>query len=601
MPVGSVDELNNIIINRSLYPVFQPIYNINIPCIIGYEALIRGPANTNLHSPVTLFETANQNGLIPDLEYACRDISCEQFIRHNLAGKLFLNISPMSLVQKPHQNGNTNRILRKHDMAAEKVVIELSEQYPLEDYDVVRMSTHHYREMGFEIAIDDLGVGYSGLRVWSEIRPEFVKIDRHFIENIDTDPIKREFVRSIQEISRSLGCKVIAEGLETMEELAVIRSIGIQYAQGYLLGRPQTIPNKVIPAYLREPGYALRYKQGLSRTKTVADLVEHSTSLSPEVTLEYTADLFHSNMNMMSMPIVEDGIPIGIVMRRSVLELFLGRYGRELYARKPIREFMYKKPIIVEHDRSLEELSRLITDDPNLDLSMEFIIVIDGKYLGAGRVRKLLEEITEQQIRSARYSNPLTTLPGNVPIYEWIDELLEKREDFYIAYCDINHFKPYNDKYGYSKGDEVIMKLGEILQRHADMDTDLVGHIGGDDFIVIFRSDDWHVRCKNIVQDFNGAIRDFYNEEDLFQRGIKSIDRRGDKQFFPLLSLAIGVANPDNTRCLSHHDVSALASDAKHSAKSGDGNTIFVSRRRGADDITAINDNLNPVVSISIA
>lgn len=585
MPIGNLTELDAIIKNRSLTAVFQPIFDLNSPSIMGYEALIRGPANSELHSPITLFETANKHGRIAALEYVCRDVSCEQFVLNKLSGKLFLNISPMSLVQKHHENGVTNQILEKHGISADKVVIELSEQYPLDDYEVIRLATKHYRSMGFEIAIDDLGAGYSGLRVWSEIHPDFVKIDRHFIENINDDPVKREFVRSIQEISKSLGCRVIAEGIETEPELASLRSIGIQYAQGYLLGRPLALPSKSIPLCLQDSVNGTPYRKSYARLKTVGDLVEHSMELCSDVTLEEAADVFHNNKELLSIPIVDNAHPVGIVSRRAILEIFLGRYGRELHARKPLSEFMHKKPIVVEDDCSLEELSRLITDDPYLDMSMDFVVVSDGKYLGTGKIRKLLKQITENQIRSARYSNPLTLLPGNVPIYEWIDELLEARADFQIAYCDINNFKPYNDKYGYSRGDEVIVKLGEILLEQADRHQDLVGHIGGDDFIVIFRSRDWQERCHSILNEFRDCVRGFYNQEDFIQGGIKSVDRRGEKQFFPLLSLAIGVVNPDNSRCLSHHDVSSLASNAKHSAKQGGGNRLFVSRRRGGQEM----------------
>ncbi|WP_295396492.1 EAL domain-containing protein [uncultured Thiodictyon sp.] len=100
--------------------------------------------------------------------------------------------------------------------------------------------------MGFEIAIDDLDEGFSGLRLWSEIRPDYVKIDQHFIHNIHLDPVKLQFVRSIQAIAAKAGAKIIAEGIESSAELSVIRDLGIAYGQGYFIARPTAAPSREI-------------------------------------------------------------------------------------------------------------------------------------------------------------------------------------------------------------------------------------------------------------------------------------------------------------------------------------------------------------------
>jgi len=593
MPVGTLEELENIIAERNLYPVFQPIYEFITPAIVGYEALIRGPADSGLHSPIALFETAKRHDLLSALEYICRDIACEHFARSLLPGKLFLNISPMSFVDQHHENGVTSQIIRKHGIAADRIVIELSEQYPMDDYSLIRLATTHYRRMGFEIAIDDLGAGYAGLRIWSEIAPDHVKIDRHFIENINDDSIKREFVRSIHDIARGLGCNVIAEGIETSAELEVLRSIGIHYGQGYLLGRPVQMPSQNIPASLvdqirNQPASNLSH-----HIETVEAMTDMTMSIPPDTTLEATAELMRKHPELQSIPVVNaNGEPTGIIIRNRVVELFLGRFGRELYAKKPVADFM-ETPIVFDCQTSIQDVSRTLTADSRLDISMDLIVTRNGLYLGTGKLRTLLQRITELQLRSARYANPLTLLPGNVPIYEWIDGLLSKESEFHIAYFDINYFKPYNDRYGYGRGDEVILKLGEILQQQVNPKRDFVGHIGGDDFVIIFTSLDWELRCKAVQDEFMRQTSSFYNAEDRVAGGIYSDDRRGNRQFFPILSLAIGVVNPDPTRVHSHHDVATLASDAKCQAKREGGPCLFVSRRRGGNFHEGTDDESN--------
>lgn len=105
-------------------------------------------------------------------------------------------------------------MLREYGIAPSQIVIELTEQAPTDDFQLLQTALHHYRDMGFSIALDDLGAGYSSLRLWSELRPDYVKIDRHFIDGIHQDALKREFVGSILQIARASRAQVIAEGIE---------------------------------------------------------------------------------------------------------------------------------------------------------------------------------------------------------------------------------------------------------------------------------------------------------------------------------------------------------------------------------------------------
>lgn len=195
-------------------------------------------------------------------------------------------------------------------------------------------------------------------------------------------------------------------------------------------------------------------------------------------------------------------------------------------------------------------------------------------------VRDLLKRITELKIRNARHSNPLTLLPGNVPINWEIDNLLQSTADFHIAYFDLNHFKPFNDCYGYSRGDQVIRQLSSLLSSHINTEVDFLGHIGGDDFVVLFRSRDWRARCEQVVAAFEQRVQELYKASDLSTGGIWSQDRSGQPTFFPLLSLAIGVVHPDPYKCSSYHEVAELAAEAKKQAKQQSGSAIFLSSRR---------------------
>lgn len=234
-------ELRRLLVQHDLHVLFQPIVD-QTHHVLGHEALVRGPLHSPLHEASALFAVAHREGLLLELEMLCRELAIRRFVELQLPGALFLNISPMALLDKKHHSGQTIRLVKRHGLDPKRVVIELSEHYPTPDTSLLILATRHYSRMGFRIAIDDLGAGYSGLKLWSEITPDFVKIDRHFVAGIHHDRIKREFVRLILETSHRLGCEVIAEGIELAEEKNTLEALGIRYLQGFLLGRPVAEP-----------------------------------------------------------------------------------------------------------------------------------------------------------------------------------------------------------------------------------------------------------------------------------------------------------------------------------------------------------------------
>ncbi|MBR9869458.1 MAG: EAL domain-containing protein [Oceanospirillales bacterium] len=571
-------QLNELLDTEQLYPHFQPIVDLRRGELLGYEALIRGPENSELYTPQLLFSTAMECGLEHRLELLCRRLSLEAFARLSLDGKLFLNVSASLLGTPEYRHGLTAEWLESLDIPLDSIVIEISEQHPFDNYGLTLEAINHYKRMGFKVAVDDLGTGYSGLKLWSELQPDYVKIDRHFIHNVDRDPVKRQFVKSICSIANGVGSKVIVEGVETRSELVTLKELGATIGQGFYLGRPTQNPKMLSNS---DEWLPRKRRAGSEKdmAETAAVLVHPAPALSFDDPMEYTAKLFRENPLYDILAVLEDGRPIGTVHRSDLLELFSTQYGRALYENRPVTRILDTKAIIIESDTSLEQVSRLITEQDAVYLHQGLVITKDGHYQGIGNVRDLLKKITELKIRNARYANPLTLLPGNVPINREIDGLLKQTENFRVAYFDINYFKPFNDSYGYVKGDRLIQLLGELLTNNANGEN-FTGHVGGDDFVVVFRTADWKERCERILVQFDQVIREFYSPKDLEQGGIWAASRTGESVFYPVLSLSCGVVHPDPYRCVSYHEVAELAAQAKKEAKKQDGSYLFVSRRR---------------------
>lgn len=235
-------ELLRILGQKKVSTCFQPIFHSDGRSLYAYEALSRGPDNSSLHQPLQLFAQARQQQKLFALESICRTNAIKQFSSQRLPGKLFLNVTPETLLQPDHQRGLTLELVNNSGMSPDQVVIEITEHSPTHDYELMRRAVCHYQQEGFSIALDDLGAGYSSLRLWSEVRPEFVKLDRHFVDGIDQDSFKRDFVRALVSLARSVNSLVIAEGIETSAEYQTLCAIGVDYLQGYYFARPAPRP-----------------------------------------------------------------------------------------------------------------------------------------------------------------------------------------------------------------------------------------------------------------------------------------------------------------------------------------------------------------------
>jgi diguanylate cyclase (GGDEF)-like protein len=579
------NHLCEILAAGQLSALLQPIIHIGSGAIIGYEGLVRGPSDSPLHAPISLFKVARAQGLTFETEQLCRQVVLERFAELGLPGKLFLNVSPECLLQCDARTGATMAVIERLGLTAERVIIELTENQPTYDYELMREAVLHYRAQGFQIAIDDLGEGFSSLRLWSELRPEYVKIDMHFIQGINADPVKLQFVRSIQEIAEKSNTRVIAEGIETQAELLVLRDLGIGFGQGYHLGRPHATPATTLPAEvikaLGRNGVAVypQHTGGEKNSATILKLLQPTCAVSPRMSNNELYELFMREPGLLIIPVVDKGIPLGLVTRYDMIDHFARPFQRELYGKKSCTVFMDANPIIADKDTSLQDLSVSMVQADAHHLSNGFIITDQGKYLGMGRGHDLMREITQMQITAARYANPLTQLPGNVPINEHIERLLASGTRFWVCYCDLDHFKPFNDVYGYRRGDAVIELTGKLLANNVDANRDFVGHIGGDDFMILFQSENWEARCKAILSHFADAIGEFYSPGDRERGGYVSEDRQGRKAFYSLISLSLGAIRVEPQQYYSHHQIATAAADAKKQAKKIHGNSLFLDRR----------------------
>jgi len=582
------------IINEQLLDVaFQPILGLASRNHLGYEALIR-PRHTEVFpGPTELFAMAERCGLSTPLDHACREVILRRFAELGLPGTLFLNATPNSLFDHRFQNGETQGLLRSLDLPASRIVIEITENQKINDFGAFREVLGIFRNKGFRFAIDDLGQGMSNLRMWTEIHPEIVKIDRHFIDGIAEDALKFQLVRAMHGMAETCGAFLIAEGVERQEDFLAVRDIGIPFVQGYFVARPCPIPEKQPQRSVLEVLSGSRISVFPSSTKAVGNsvtaraLVQEVQAVAPTLNCEHVFHLFEEQPELRELAVVaEDGVPIGLIHRNKLIDDLARPFRRELYGRRPCSGLMDRAILMIDESMPIQDLARQLTRATRSVLHEGFIVTEQGRYLGIGYSQDMVALITDMQIRAARYANPLTQLPGNVPINEHIERLLANQTRFVACYADLDAFKPFNDVYGYRRGDDLIQLVGDLLVEAADPREDFVGHIGGDDFLVLFQSKDWQSRCERILALFERRVRPLLSEEDLSRGSIVCENRSGQLIQHSLPALSIGALQVEPGSFGSHHEISAAAAEAKKQAKRIQGNSLFVERRRAAYPIT---------------
>ncbi len=234
-----LNELKNIIKKQNIFTYFQPIYELSNNEIFGFEALSRGPKNSYFFEPDIIFSLAAKSTLINELEKICLSKALMKTENIKKDKRLFLNVTPNFI---PNMfKGDFLRNFSKEITNDKKIVFEITEKFVIYEKNIYGEFIDKLKNLNFEIALDDVGTGYSTLERIAEIKPKYLKYDKTLIKNISEDLIRQELLKSMLEFSNKIGSIMIAEGIENERDLEFLKEHGILYGQGYLLGMPVEI------------------------------------------------------------------------------------------------------------------------------------------------------------------------------------------------------------------------------------------------------------------------------------------------------------------------------------------------------------------------
>lgn len=559
-------QLADILNRQKITTLFQPIWDHQHQKIIGYEALSRGPENTPLYSPSALLRQAQKENKTIQLEWLCIQLAIQRAIELQVQEQVFVNISPQSLLHDVlFSQEKLTHLNQQHP-----IVIELTESQPFQfDLNGIKL-LENLRNENIGLALDDFGSGYANLQVLLQFEPHYLKLDGFFADTLLHNPHTASALEQLIKLAEHLNATTIAEKVETQEQYELLARLNIRCMQGYFIQKPNariqflSHLEKFAPPLIDEP-------------YTATTLLHRVPSVNPELHSQELLQKMRLDKMLVSIAVTDAvGQILGIVRRNELLERHSGPFGHSLNQRTTVGDIMDTNAVIVESHWPLSEIGKRLSHANAIGLDAAFIITHQGIYQGLGYAQELMRRLSDYKLQLARYANPLTQLPGNVPLHRTIQSLMSSQQPFEMAYFDLNNFKPFNDCCGYERGDQMIRLVAELLTQYLRPYAHFIGHLGGDDFIVIFTDNQWQAPTRYMLQAFKDRSRALYRHQDIENSGILSRDRNGKRKFFPLTQLAVGITCWHEALDPSLEKLSEMASFAKKQAKEATDNYYYV-------------------------
>ena len=565
---------------------FQPIVDIHSGELFGVEALLRGTDTLGFESIESFFDRLYEENTLYTFDLALREKVIKKFctIEAYQEIKLFYNLDNRLFEMADFSKGNTSRILKRHGLDHKSMVFELSEHNEIVNIDNFTSLMSHYAHEGFCVAIDDFGIGQSGLKMLYHATPNIIKIDRFFLTDIDSDPKKKLLARNMVQLSTLMGCRVIAEGVETQAEFIVCKEIGCHLVQGYFVARPTCDCSQLRLQYTDVNAIALLEKRTPGDQTIVRKRSEALEAVSISDSMELVIEKFKGDQELSLIPVVDKhGLPVGIVHEHRLKGIIYSQFGRSLIQNNSsnfsVLETYIEHIPVVDVTMPLEMIVELYSLSQN---APGVLVMESSKYIGYLSAREMIEAVHERNLIRARDQNPLSRLPGNFMINEHIAHSFVSGKRSVFCYFDFDHFKPFNDYYGFRNGDRVIILFTELMHKVL-LNEYFIGHIGGDDFFAGAIIDDdarfehFCTLVRTLINQFTQDVREFYSAEDRERGYIVTEDREGLIREFKLLSVsAVIVYKGEKSSINSAEQLQKIFATEKKNAKRSDDHLCMI-------------------------
>ncbi|MBF0561614.1 MAG: EAL and GGDEF domain-containing protein [Alphaproteobacteria bacterium] len=559
---------------------FQPIVDIRTGNCFGYETSLYEKNKTGYDDINTLCDWAHGEGVLPAFlaQLHAKMASCFVRLPHYRKTRLFVVLDARVLVK---ETVGTNvlepmtAIAQRFSLPEKCLTLALSGRFPVNFPPSVLESFGRTQRGKAQLAMDGFGVGCSCLPLLHSAEPDYLKVAKFFVDGIEKDLKKKILLRHIVNTGHQMGSLVIADGVQTEGQFSICKDLGCDYLQGPLVQSPTPDPDALLadyPEIERLSNHDRRQQAG--DRKVIKGQIETLEPIPISTDMTDVFDKFRANKHIDFFPVVsKEGSPLGIVHERDLKEYTYSRYGKELISNKTcgrrLRDFVRPCPV-ADINTKTEKILELFAHEENTSC---VLIVKGGRYVGFLSAQALLRVINEKSLAIARDQNPLTKLPGNNVITEYLANVLRDTGTSYaVVYFDLDNFKPFNDKYGFRQGDRAILLFAEILTQELQSGTCFIGHVGGDDFFAGFKGVPREAAAAAVlhtVDRFSEEARSLYDDEARKHGMIAAKDRHGVMREFPLLTVSAAmIVLPDGRSPMTSDEISSRIAEIKKVSKS---------------------------------
>ncbi|MFR0353963.1 EAL domain-containing protein [Streptomyces sediminimaris] len=442
---------------------FQPVVNLATAAVAGLEILARPETGD-------ILAEARRN---PELDGRLAVLALRAAAHRETLLPLHVNVFAGTLADL---GGLTplHDAVRQAGRLPWEVTVDVGPPYTHVPQQALLEAVGAVRGQGFRISADGVGDGDIPLRLLTDLAPDLVKLDASLLAR----PAAVKAMRTLCEQSGALLC---VEGVETERQCAAAISSGAQLGQGQLFAPPARLPVADVYVPPRSPGAVTVPRSGPS----VREFVRPAALLPATASAAQVRALLTGSPDVSGVLLVDQhGRPVRSVHRSRFLLSLSGRYGHALYADRPAAR-LGDPPRTVGADATAWEVLDVVAVGDRSRTSDD-VAVVDphGRCVGVVRLADLVRALAESRVEEAAGLNPLTRLPGSDAITGEVDRRIADGRTFTLSWLDVDHFKQVNDGAGFAAGDELIRSVGRALQ-HAASGSTRVGHIGGDDFLVL--------------------------------------------------------------------------------------------------------------------
>ena len=561
-------------ITNDFHCVIQPVVNISTGLCFGYEATPRHRTQPDIHFLRDIIDDAANADILEDVQLRLWDMALASFIRisNNKTNRLFLSTDSRVFNSPRFTPEKTKGLFDQYGVPESAVVIEIC-SLPNDSEEQWESWVKSLKSHNCRIALAHYGTVSNSTLLLHLTEPDFIRIDPFFVRGIAVDSRKRLILSHMVGAAHLLGVTVIANGVDTEKDFFTCRELGFDLVQGRVVLDATSETDSLPPVY--------EHIAKLSRTerrykamdqKIILDQMERVQALPIDSHITEVFERLRQDTLHTFVPVVDQMYqPLGIVRESVIKNYVYSPFGKDLISNKglgrKLRDFVVRCPI-ADINQPVENIMSIYSGEDDA----EGIMMVDQmRYVGFLTASSIIRVINEKSLTIAREQNPLTKLPGNVQINQFINESLTEHDTgFVYAYIDFDNFKPFNDKYGFRQGDRAILLFAEMMRKQIGTEH-FFGHIGGDDFFIGFRNLSLtaaEARVQSLLERFRTDAESFYDEETRSRGFIQAVNREGTLASFPLLCASAAIVEvPVGREQLTPDDVSTMIAGLKKPSK----------------------------------